>query len=437
MLEYKKVGRGFRSRRAASSKRASVLVIMVTLAMSLGGCTRGLCESDSAIPAWAVSCAQLAELPPGSRQAHEATQDLQRSLVTEMQADLRRQLDRSPSRPMAAAPPTRRVLLLSGGGQLGAYGAGSLVAWTARDDRPEFDIVTGVSTGALIATFAFLGSEYDHVLTDGYTQITTRDILQSRPLLCLPLADSLATTDGLRRLIEKQVTMDVLDAVAAEYARGRSLWIGVVELKTGLFLPVNLGEIASRGDPAALRDYRDAVLASASIPVMFPPVCRGGFAFVDGGTRQNIFFPGVCNAVRGRHPESVTLYALVNGTVGTSSQFDIRGSLTGIGSRSLELLMQEAEAGALFRIESVAREQDWQFRIASMLPGDCEAARRNCRGRLVNLFCQEYMRCLFSLAGSRIADHTFWRLGAGSPPGRNGETRSSDRSNTHERRDQS
>ena len=176
------------------------------------------------------------------------------------------------------------MLLLSGGGAHGAWGAGVLNGW---HDTPPFQIVTGISTGALIATFAFLGEAYDELLKQFYTGVSSQDIIRRRPVLSLLFADSLYSMAPLKRLLDEQLTEARIDAVARiATEEGRQLWVGTVNLDTGAFCAWNLTQIAQQ---RAYALYRQIVLASASMPVLTSPVEIDGALHVDGGTRLQVF----------------------------------------------------------------------------------------------------------------------------------------------------
>jgi hypothetical protein len=162
------------------------------------------------------------------------------------------------------------VLAISGGGSNGAYGAGVLVGWTEAGNRPDFDIVTGVSTGALTAPFAFLGKDWDRRLTEAYTSEAADRILEKRGL-DLFFTASIFRNHALRDLVAKYVDPPLLYAVAVEHAKGRRLMIATTNLDTEEATIWDMGAIASRGDAAALQLFRDVLVASASIPGVFPP----------------------------------------------------------------------------------------------------------------------------------------------------------------------
>jgi hypothetical protein len=136
-------------------------------------------------------------------------------------------------------------LAISGGGANGAFGAGLLVGWTATGERPEFSMVTGVSTGALTAPFAFLGPDYDDEMKEVYTNTTTKDIAVKRNLFTAAFGDSITDTAPLQKLIAKYIDADMIDAIASEHTKGRRLFIGTVNLDAGRSVIWNIGAIAA------------------------------------------------------------------------------------------------------------------------------------------------------------------------------------------------
>ncbi len=193
--------------------------------------------------------------------------------------------------------PVVNFLALSGGGDDGAFGAGVLCGWTARGTRPEFDVVTGVSTGALTAPFAFLGPRYDAALKDVFTQSNTKDIAVLHPVRGLLGGDSLASNAPLAKVIAHYVDEAFLAEVAEEHRKGRRLLIGTTNLDAERPVIWNMGEIAASGRPEALDLFRKVLLSSAAIPAVFPPgfieVSAGGATYdemhVDGGATREVF----------------------------------------------------------------------------------------------------------------------------------------------------
>ena len=188
------------------------------------------------------------------------------------------------------------TLALSGGGAGGAFGAGVLVGWSQKGDRPEFEIVTGVSVGAIIAPFAFLGEQWDPILTEAFSGKPTEHLFQSHWRGAL-LGASLYHGEPLANLIDHFITEEVLQAVAVESAKGRLLLVATTDLDKEETVIWNMGVIAAQGGARALKLFRNVIVASASIPGLFPPVTirvsKSGKTFdemhVDGGTTASLF----------------------------------------------------------------------------------------------------------------------------------------------------
>jgi predicted acylesterase/phospholipase RssA len=188
-------------------------------------------------------------------------------------------------------------LAISGGGEDGAFGAGLLVGWTEHGTRPEFKVVTGISTGALTAPFAFLGSRYDAQLRAVYTTISADDVFKERSVLAGLFADAMADTAPLQKLVAKYVTPELLNEIAAENAKGRFLLIGTTNIDARRPVIWNIGKIAASGSPKALDLVRKILVASAAVPALFPPVMIdvsvNGKHYqemhVDGGVSAQVF----------------------------------------------------------------------------------------------------------------------------------------------------
>jgi predicted acylesterase/phospholipase RssA len=259
-------------------------------------------------------------------------------------------------------------------------------------------VVTGVSTGSLIATFAFLGPCWDHQLEEFYTTTETSDVMQTRRLLALPFSDSLADTAPLRRRLEQHVTDSLLAEVAKEYAAGRRLLVGTVNLDLGVFTPWDLTEIAASDAPDKRRLYIDVLMASAAIPVQFPPVLIGSFMHADGGTRRNIFVEEIVaqvkrqraavTALRQNAVEPGVFYLLVNGEMVPGWQC-VDDRIIPIARRGVELLLNEALLGNLMRAYLRAQEDNWGFRLWAVPNGTCTGVGSGA------LFDPTFMRCLF------------------------------------------
>jgi len=212
---------------------------------------------------------------------------------------MRRRLALRPGQPL----PKVNLLSVSGGGENGAFGAGLLCGWSELGTRPEFNLVTGVSTGALTAPFAFLGRDYDPQLRSVYTDLTLRDIAESRGLIAAIFDDALADTTPLFRTISRYLDAAMLAAIARAYEGGRLLLIGSANLDAQVPVIWNIGAIAASGHPRALDTVRRVLLASASIPGAFPPVMFD--VTVDGQPHQELHVDGGAFAQAFLYPASM------------------------------------------------------------------------------------------------------------------------------------
>jgi predicted acylesterase/phospholipase RssA len=266
------------------------------------------------------------------------------------------------------------ILALSGGGQWGAYGAGFLKGWTERarePRRPAFHIVTGTSTGALIATYAFLGSDYDDLLRDAYLSIhDEEDVFEDRfQATAFLFKDALADTAPLRTRLQMALTPAILDAVAIEARRGRRLLAGSVDLRTAEFVAFDLTAIAASGGREAPRRYVDALMASTAVPVKFPPVYADEAVYVDGGVRRNVFVEEIARQLRRRRqagsaaPGGATIYCLLN----ARRRVPVRGvphRVLDIARRAVEVMLDETTDGNVLRVFHEARKAGMRFRLA-------------------------------------------------------------------------
>ncbi len=194
--------------------------------------------------------------------------------------------------------PKKHILVITGGGSYGAYPAGVLVGWTATGTRPEFDVVTGISTGALLGAFAFLGASEDAELQRCYTTLRSSDIYRKNRLIPALLSESLADSSPLNRVIHQVATDERIARFAIEHRKGRRFYVGTTDLDARRAVVWDMGAIAARDTPQSRELFRKVLLASASIPGFFPPVripvTVDGKRFVerhiDGGTTSSMFF---------------------------------------------------------------------------------------------------------------------------------------------------
>lgn len=203
--------------------------------------------------------------------------------------------------------PRPYFLAISGGGDDGAYGAGLLAGWTARGDRPQFSVVTGVSTGALSAPFAFLGPEYDEQLKSIYTETSAGDIFKPRGFMAAVAEDAMADSAPLRERIATFVDKRMVQRLAEEYGKGRLLLILTTNLDQGRSVIWNIGAIAASGHPGSRGLIVDILLASTAIPGVFPPVMIN--IVVDGKSYQEMHVDGGAVAQAFLYPPSFKLKA--------------------------------------------------------------------------------------------------------------------------------
>ncbi|MDN3568966.1 patatin-like phospholipase family protein [Paeniroseomonas aquatica] len=390
-------------RRLASGLRGSALILL----MGLAGCASIL--RLEAPPTEATVDLPILGIPNARFWPDGAPEALRREAATMLQ----RQRARTPG----ALPPAN-FLALSGGGDNGAYGAGLLTGWTAVGSRPEFDVVTGISAGALIAPFAFLGPGYDPHLREVFTELAPRDVLLLRRIpFALLFNLALADTSPLYRLIEQQVDAAMLAAIAREYARGRLLLIGTTNLDLQRPVVWNIGAIAASGHPSALVLFRRILLASASIPGAFPPVLIDvehasrphQEMHVDGGAATQVFFyPPALDArsLMGAAavPRPRTVWVVRNGRMDVEGANVDRG-LVSIASRSLATLLHFSGVGDISRIFLTAQRDGMEFRL-SFIGSNFRMERRE-------PFDRPYMRALFDYGARKMTDGEAW---ATEPP---------------------
>lgn len=279
-----------------------------------------------------------------------------------------------------SADRTVDMLALSGGGAGGAYGAGVLVGLTGAGTRPRFEIVTGVSTGALIAPFAFLGSGWDSKLTEAYRGEATDGLMQSRGLGVL---FDVGVFDGkpLRQLVERFVTDELVFAVAREAAYGRVLLVATTNLDREETVIWDMGAIARRGGNEARKLFQDVLVASASVPGVFPPVMinveKDGKKYqemhVDGGASTPFFVAP--EAVLSMDTTSLNLrganiYVVINGQSATTPRSTSNNTID-IAARSFTAVLNHMTRGAIDQTSDFAKINSMGFRYTG-IPSDVQ-----------------------------------------------------------------
>jgi predicted acylesterase/phospholipase RssA len=381
------------------------LLLVVAL---LSGCA-GAIERNPVPTAGVAETASIVDIPGARVWGDEAPKDLKKFYKTYLkgvpqlgasapQVDGRMQID---------------ILALSGGGSDGAFGAGVLTGWTKRGDRPEFEQVTGVSAGSIIAPFAFLGPEYDPQLKEIWTQYRTDELVVPQVISGLLGGDALADTGPLKKLIAQYIDRDFLKKVAHEYERGRLLTVGTTNLDAKRPVVWNMGAIARHyDDPQAVQLFRDVIVASAAIPGLFPPVNikvkADGKIYdemhVDGGVTRQIYVsslnvPFQTFDVLYPKPPNRRLYLVHNGKM--TPQFGaVKPSTYQIAGESIGALMLYQHKGDNYRIYRMAKDSGADFNSVAIPPDFDHVSKEK--------FDVEYQKALFE-EGYRIGKAKEWR----------------------------
>jgi hypothetical protein len=301
------------------------------------------------------------------------------------------------------------ILAISGGGSGGAFGAGALVGLDRRGERPAFAVVTGVSTGALLAPFAFLGPAWDQQMTEAYVSGRSDHLLQSWGIGFL-FRSGLYKSKPLTDLVNHFVTDALIQAVARESAKGRLLLVATTYLDKGETVIWDMGAIASQGGEAARTLFRDVLVASASIPGLFPPVLihveSPGASYdemhVDGGTTVPFFFaPEIAEIVPITFDElrGANLYILINGQL-SAPQKSTADKTVSILKQSFTAQMIHTSRTALELSATFAQLHGMNFRF-SRIPSEYPF-----QGPLN--FNSASMRALFNYAAGCSAEGHFW-----------------------------
>ncbi len=315
----------------------------------------------------------------------------------------------------AGARGERSMLALSGGSDNGAYGAGLLTGWTKSGTRPEFAIVTGVSTGALIAPFAFLGSDQDPTLEKLFTTISAKDIFKNRFPLAIPIAPSVASTKPLARMIGEIMTDALIDRIGREHARGRRLFVGTANLDAQRMVIWNMGAIAASSAPGRYALFRQVLLASSAIPAFFTPVMIksevGGRTIsemhVDGGTTAQILTLPDDAIVADRVPNAARplhIYMIVNNKLNGEFHL-VKPRTVPIASQAISLNLRRSTASTVNLSYLYAKDHGVDFNL-SFIDRSYPSADHN-------LFDTAFMRSLFAYGLKLGETGTFW---AKTPP---------------------
>ena len=308
------------------------------------------------------------------------------------------------------------MLMISGGGENGAYGAGVLCGWSESGQRPEFDVVTGISTGGLIGPLAFLGREYDAALRKGYTEVKAQNIFDRLSLFAiLHRHTSLTDTRPLARMIAAMLGDRELQAIAREHRRGRRLYIATTDLDSQTLVVWDIGAIAASGQPDSLELVHRVMLASAAIPVVFPPVLfpveadgkRYEELHVDGGAIAQMVGGLVVLAKQSEpgSPAPARMYLLRNGRL-EPQYAPPKMRLGPLADRSMSTTSMSQGYNDVLRAFVTARKAGAEFYLTSIPASFTEESKAP--------FDRQYMQALFAV-GYEFGRHNGpWQR---TPPG--------------------
>ena len=364
-----------------------LFALLLPLSLALGGCTtwpdripRLEAQAEAARLPNFESVRYWADAPPAT---YAAMRDEIATSAPERQADT--------------------LLALSGGADDGAYAAGFLKGWSDSGERPQFSIVSGVSTGALIAPFAFLGSEYDQSLRAFYTEISRKDIYRQRGIVGLLTQPSVADSAPLAELIAANIDEAILDAIAIEHGSGRRLLVQTTNLDAGRGVIWDMGAIAQSNDPRRLELFRRVLLASASVPGLFAPVMievsDGAKSFaemhVDGAVTAGFLAVTETMAISGGLRPEVgqdRIFIILNGRL--RPRYETVGASTfSIVERALDTVLSAYDRANLVNAQLFAANNNVDLAITYIGPDfDVETEE---------LFSQPYMNALYEHGAER------------------------------------
>ena len=390
-------------------KICAVIVLLCVGLTTSGGCSAA--RSRHAVPETLVAKAEV----PGMSGIRSWGDRADEATVADLRESIRQETAFYAANPGLTMPSTADILAISGGGEDGAFGAGLLCGWTEAGTRPQFKLVTGISTGALIAPFAFLGPKYDPVLRESYTMVSKKDIFKMRGLLGLLSAESLTDNTPLRKMVNRIMTEQVMQEVAAEHRKGRRLLVATVNLDAQRPVIWNMGAIACSGDPQALELFRDVMIASASIPGAFPPVYfkvkADGKEYeemhVDGGTYAQVFLygPGLTRAVAKSRLGAEYLARpgrlfIIRNSMPNPAWAQVDAKLFSISGRAIATLIKANGLNDLIRLHVIATRDQLEFNLAHIPAG--------VGGPLPEPFDNQYMNNLFDYGYRKAKEGYPW-----------------------------
>lgn len=278
--------------------------------------------------------------------------------------------------PTARGPIVVDYLVMSTGGQYGAFGSGFLSGWgeNTSQPRPEFDIVTGASAGGVIAPFALAGTGFDASLTLN-AGIGTEDVLRRRSPFEMLTATSIMDISGFEGRIRQAIVPGLVAALAQGHLQGRSAFVGTVNLDTSAFEVVDLARIAAE-DPRAEPCIEEAILATSAIPGLFPPRHINDNLYVDAGLRDHVFFAGVRQAIGRAKARGLTVqlnaYIIINGDL-RAPVTPVEHNLRALTLRSMSIVTDQGLRKSVLEVLRLGEETQWNIRAITAREVDLSA----------------------------------------------------------------
>lgn len=367
-----------RPRRSTSGMIGALAKLPLALALCLimSACAAAITRSPE--PEEEIATAQPYGVDtPGIRIWGDAVTHEEVTAIIKNWVEVKRQ---SRAKELADGQPIEEIsLALSGGGPDGAFGAGLLNGWTERGDRPEFTVVTGISTGAIIALFAFLGPEYDDELKEVYTTYRTEDLIAPSVFSLLGGGAAFVDSSGYRALIEKYVDDEVVRRLAEEHDKGRVLLVGTTNLDAARPVMWSLTKIASTGHPNAKTLIQRVIQGSSAIPGFFPPVIipvetadgrRFDEMHVDGGATQQVMlvspeFPLTLIDDMLGADFNRSLYVIMNNKL-VKPYEPVEPTALDIAGKAVSSLISGSSNGDIYKIFAIAQRDDIELNVISI-----------------------------------------------------------------------
>lgn len=392
-------------------------------ALSLTAACSEVAEPDDLqCPALEISPGPMIEVSQGRVMTPEEAQIFGMGAMFTQRAEAAPEPAADAPRRVAPPRPKVKVAVLSAGGQFGAFTAGFMAGWSQNQaaPRPEaFDIVTGVSTGALLAPYVFAGSEYDVNLETIYNGVREDEVFRRRGPLELLGSPSLWEPNALRQQITDNLDKRLWDQIAAD-SEDRTLLVGSVNLNSGFFEAFDLTSVAAKGGATAPDCFTEALMASSAIPVAFPPRKINGDLYIDGAARQGLFFRGLAQARV--DPE---IYVFLNNPAAFPSG-DPEYALPPLAGRATQILSDELLRSSAEDAVRFAQSQGWTIRglfAPDIEPGpDCIN-----RGGQKASFCESFTAALYADGFAKATASPIPWLGADELIERLGDSRHNQR----------